>query len=89
MLLLFLLIHCSSSIVLFLFLVQGMVTILYQPPNDNDEVEIRLLVSLNTQAQEVCDMCLQYLSLNEDSKCFFIVISRKDRKGELPLLLFL
>ena len=58
-----------------------MVRILYLPQNANDEIEIRLLVSLDTQSQDICTMCLQYLSLHEDVKCFYIVISRKDRKG--------
>lgn len=59
---------------------QGVVKILYTPPNGNDEIEIRLLVSLRTTSKEVCRMCLDYLSLHEDVQCFFIVISRKDRK---------
>ena len=59
-----------------------MVKIHWTPQNSANETVIKLLVSMNTDSEEVCVMCLDYLALIEDVKCFFIVISRKDRKGK-------
>ena len=54
---------------------------MYLPANGNTEIEIRLLVSLNTKSKEVCRMCLDYLSMHEDVKCYSIAMSRTDKKG--------
>lgn len=72
----------SLCLYVFPFSLQGMVKIHWTPQNATNETVIKLLVSMNTASQEVCVMCLDYLALIEDVKCFFIVISRKDRKGK-------
>lgn len=52
-----------------------------QPEGKGESIEIPLLVSMTTSARDVCQMCLQYLHLEEDVKCYNIAISRIDRKG--------
>ena len=45
-------------------------------------MEIKLLISVTMTTRDVAALCLEHLALNEDPKCYVIVIAKKDQNGK-------
>ena len=53
-----------------------------QPPEKQDLEELRLVVSMVTTSEEVCRMCLEQMTLDEDASCYFLAVCKPDGKGK-------